>query len=411
MKNFRTVLFWMHLFAGFTAGLVIFLLALTGFVRAYENQTRVLLGEPAVTRPAGAATSAASVEALVEAAAKSRNVLPERIEINRDPSRPAQAGFGPGEPIYLNPLTAEAIPSQRGWVNEFFEIAGRIHHTLGMQRDNPVGRAITDAANFLFLFVVISGSYLWLPRVWNAANVRMRALFKPGLKGRNLEWNWHHVIGVWCLVPLFFISLTGVIVSYSWATGLLYKATGTVRPADDMGPGRTMMMPPPAQAVPAGTVAQLLHPAGTKSMDELVAVAKLRVPQWQSINIDIPQPEDKTLRVSLNPATYLHPELNQLNERIEVDRQSGAIVTVDGYNESNLGMRLRQLARGLHTGQQFGMFGQGVAALASLGCMFLCWTGMALTVRRMINASRKRSKVRAKAKAAEGEKALETVGA
>ena len=408
LKRLRTILFWMHLCAGFTAGVVIFLLALTGAVRAFENQTRVLLGAPQVVRSAGAVT--VSLDALVEAAAKIRNAVPERIEINRDASRPAQASFGPGDSIYLNPYTAEALASRNGWVNTFFEIAGNVHHALGMQRDDPRGRAITDCANFLFVFIVVSGAYLWLPRVWNAANVKIRALFKPGLKGRNMEWNWHHVIGVWCLVPLFLISFTGVFFSYMWANNLFYKVTGTVRAEGDMGPG-ARMTPPPPRAIAAGGVAELLRPAGAKSLDELVAVAEQQVPQWQSINIDMPQAGEKTVRISANPGNYLHPELNKYNTRIELDRQSGAVVKAEGYNEANAGTRLRMFARGLHTGQQFGLVGQGIAALAATGCMFLCWTGLALTVRRMANALKKREKSKVQAKAAEAKEAFETAGA
>ncbi len=398
----------MHLCAGFTAGVVIFLLALTGAVRAFEQQTRVLLTSPSVVQPAGAVP--ASVEALVAAAAKSRNAVPERIEINRDANRPAQASFGLGDSVYLNPYTAEAIASRNSWVNTFFEIAGNVHHALGMQRDDPVGRAITDCANFLFVFIVVSGAYLWLPRVWNAANLRMRTLFKPGLKGRNMEWNWHHVIGVWCLVPLFLISFTGVFFSYMWANNLFYKVTGTERPEGEMGPG-ARMMPPPPRTIAAGGMAELLHPAGAKRLDELVAVAERQMPEWQSINIDMPQAEEKTVRISANPGNYLHPELNKYNMRMELDRQSGAVVKAEGYTEANAGTKLRLFARGLHTGQQFGLFGQGIAALAAIGGMFLCWTGLALTVRRMLNAAKKREKARARAQAGEPREAFETAGA
>ena len=38
MKNFRRVIFWMHLVAGLTAGIVIGIICLTGTALAFENE-------------------------------------------------------------------------------------------------------------------------------------------------------------------------------------------------------------------------------------------------------------------------------------------------------------------------------------------------------------------------------------
>ena len=66
----------------------------------------------------------------------------------------------------------------------------------------PVGRAITGASNLAFLFIVVSGIFLWFPRVWRWSAVRGVVWFKGGLRGKARDFNWHNTIGFWSAVPL-----------------------------------------------------------------------------------------------------------------------------------------------------------------------------------------------------------------
>ena len=66
----------------------------------------------------------------------------------------------------------------------------------------PPARRITGAANLIFLFIVISGFYLWLPRVWTWIQFKNVLWFRIGLAPKARDFNWHNVIGVWTAVPL-----------------------------------------------------------------------------------------------------------------------------------------------------------------------------------------------------------------
>ena len=61
------------------------------------------------------------------------------------------------------------------------------------------------------------------------------------------------------------------------------------------------------------------------------------------------------------------------------------------FASQTAGRRLRSISRFLHTGEVLGFAGQTVAGLATLGGVFLVWTGIALAIRRLI-ASRRRQK-------------------
>ena len=55
--------------------------------------------------------------------------------------------------------------------------------------------------------------------------------FRGGLRGKARDFNWHNVIGLWCAVPLFVVVLSGVVISYPWASDLVYRVAGEAPPA------------------------------------------------------------------------------------------------------------------------------------------------------------------------------------
>ena len=52
MKPVRRVLFWLHLFAGCVAGVVILIMSITGAILAFERQIKAHMDAPAVLQPA-----------------------------------------------------------------------------------------------------------------------------------------------------------------------------------------------------------------------------------------------------------------------------------------------------------------------------------------------------------------------
>ena len=114
----------------------------------------------------------------------------------------------------------------------FFRAVTEWHRWLGAQGENhETAKAITGACNLGFLFLVSSGFYLWWPRKFTWTQVRSIAWFKLRLTGKARDFNWHNVIGFWCCVPLFVITLSGIVISYQWANDLVYRAVQEQPPA------------------------------------------------------------------------------------------------------------------------------------------------------------------------------------
>ena len=97
--------------------------------------------------------------------------------------------------------------------------------------DQGPRRAATGAANLAFVVVLLSGLYLWLPRVFRRAQFRQNLWFRGGLGPKARDFNWHHVFGIWAALPLLLIVVSALPISYDWAGQLLLRVTGSAESA------------------------------------------------------------------------------------------------------------------------------------------------------------------------------------
>jgi len=75
-----------------------------------------------------------------------------------------------------------------------------------------------------------------------------------------------------------------------------------------------------------------------------------------------------------------------------LNRDTGAVVKRTIFSDGSLGQRLRSFVRFGHTGEWEGWAGQLIAAVVSLAACVLVYTGMSLSIRRLIaTLKRKRS--------------------
>lgn len=232
---------------------------------------------------------------------------------------------------------------------------------------------MTGVCNLGFLFLVLSGPFLWFPRKWSRQNVKAVAFFRRDLAGRARDFNWHNVFGIWCAVPLFVIVLSGVVMSYPWANNLAYRLTGSEIPAQNNNrrtanePGRNR------------DASRLTNDAILAGLDVLWVRAEQQVPAWQSIALRLPQAGRGPLTFAIDTGDGGRPDRRS---QLTLDRRTGEVIRWEPFASYNTGRRVRSWLRFLHTGEAGGVAGESVAAVASTGAATLAWTGLWLAARR-----------------------------
>lgn len=364
----RRILFWCHLTAGCLAGIVIFAMSITGVLLAFERQINTWVDRGFRVEPGHQSLPLELAAYHVSPDAKQ----PPTITLRVAETAPVELAYGRERILYVDPASGRVLGEASRATRNFFASVERIHRSLGSELRSGPGRPVTGACNLLFLFLVVSGFCLWFPKKWLRQYVRPAISFRGGLRGRARDWNWHNTIGFWSAIPLFFIVLSGVIMSYGWANNLLYRVTGTEVPRPQQREGSADL---PARRSPGQRPARIFQ-----SLDTLLAVAKEQNPTWRSISFRLPSGGDRAVTFNIDAGNGGQP---QKRSQMTIDRATGKIVRIEGFATYNAGRKLRTIARFLHTGEVVGLPGQILAALASLGGAFLVWTGGSLAIWRL----------------------------
>ncbi|MEZ4700891.1 MAG: PepSY-associated TM helix domain-containing protein [Rhodothermales bacterium] len=401
MKRLRKILFWCHLTVGLTIAVIVIMLSVTGVLLTYERQ----LVAWADTRDMDASAPEAGMARLgagelLAMLAASEGALPGSVTWQADSEKPATVSYGREKTLYVNAYTGAVLGGAKPDLRAFFESVEHWHRWMAAEGEGrETFKAIVDGANLGFLFLVLSGLWLWWPKNWRKNTVRAVTWFRAGLSPKARDFNWHHVIGFWSLIPLFIIVVSGVVIAYPWASNLVYTLNGEEPPVRRAPPG-----PPPAPRPDGGTGEQAaaapfhMEEASYRDLNVLLAPAERRMPAWRTLTLNVPSASDETIRLSLNAGTGGQP---QMQAQMEIDRATGSEVSYRGFEAGTSGGKWRAILRFAHTGEVLGFWGQTLAGLVTLGTILLAYTGAALSLRRFAAWRRRRAEAARRAVAAE----------
>ncbi len=362
----RKVLFWLHLIAGCVAGIVVLIMSVTGVLLTYERQI-LAAGAPRILADTGVVPY--SIEALVEQYRQRHGALPSAIVKRAGADAPLEFQMGREGTVYLNPYTGEEAGAGAVGARRFFRLMTDWHRWLGQNGEGrDTARAITGACNLAFLFLVLSGMYLWLPRGYTWKHFRAILFFRGGLAAKAREFNWHNVFGIWMALPLVVVVASGAVMSYPWANDLVYRLAGDApprAPAKKGGPAR-----PPAAS------SKDLSLAG---LDRVWARVEDAHTGWQSLSFRLPPSQRAPWQITVDKGNGARPDLRST---LTFDGASGELLRREEYADQEAGRRARTWLRWLHTGEAGGIAGQTLAGLASLAGVMLVYTGIALSLRR-----------------------------
>jgi len=366
MKLFRKLVFWLHLISGVLAGIFIFTMCVTGALLSFQsNILRYAEREMRVVASPNETANRLSVNEIIAKVLENKpNAKPSNVSLQNDKTAAIAVGLGRDGQVFVNPYTGEITgEGAKNW-RGFFRTVEDAHRWLALSGDaRTVGKSINDAANLLFLFLAISGVYIWFPRRLQWQNFKSVLWFRRGLTGRARDFNWHNTIGFWSSLVLIILTITGAIISYQWAGNLVYTLTG-----NEIPPAAA-----PQQTPPQGEQAFLIP----ENLNDIFAKAENHT-DWKSISLRLPITKDAVV-FTIEEGIYWNIFARST---LTVDAKTGEIAKWESYGEQNSGRQLRSWARFTHTGETGGFIGQLIGFLACVGGAFLVWTGISLALRR-----------------------------
>jgi uncharacterized iron-regulated membrane protein len=381
----RKSVFWIHLVCGVATGLVILMMSFTGVVLTYERQIldwADARSHAAIDADAGPRQSIESL--VVSARASDPGFRPTSVIVSSDPKKAVtlSAGRGGGS-LLLDPYSGEVLGEGALGLRSFFGAVTGWHRWFNASGEaRGPWRALTAVSNLAFLFLLLSGLYLWLPRVFKWTAFRMHLWFNPKARtAKARDYNWHHVFGFWTAIPLIVIVYTATVFYFDWSNDLLYRAFGEQPPQR----GR----PPAAAALAPGNTAHEQGPAGAPlPLDRLLDKATRHVSDWQRITLQLPDDGARDVRFTIDRGSGGQP---QHRHTLRLDSATGHVAAWEPFESQTPGRQARSWVRFLHTGEAFGVVGQTIAGFVSATTILMVWTGFALAWRRLISPLMRRN--------------------
>jgi len=363
----RKVIGKLHLWLGFTSGLIVLFLAVTGcilaFQREIENATqayRYVDHQPNV-QPLPPSRLKQIADAQLPGK-KSHSVVYQK-------DRASQVVYYNFEPeyyylVYLNPYTGEVL-QVKNMAEDFFRIVIMGHYYLWLPP--TIGQPILASATLIFVVMLITGIILWWPK--NKAARKQRFSIKWNGAWRRRNYDLHNVMGFYISGVILFIAITGLVMSFKWVANSIYwTASG--------GKQMTEFYESFSQ-VPSKAVRNTISP-----MDQLWLNMQ---PDFRgftgSMEVHIPENKKSSIEIAFNPDTdtywktnYRYFDQHTLKE-LEVKHVYGKIAN------ATVADKIMRMNYDIHVGAIAGLPGKIIAFFASLfaGSLpvtgFLIWWG------------------------------------
>lgn len=372
-KAFRKI----HLWLSVPFGLIITVICLSGAALVFEDEVTELCRRDLyyVEKVSGAPLP---VEYLIE---KVAGTLPDSVavtgvSISSDAERAYQVNLSKPRraSVYVDQYTGEV--KGRHERASFFLTMFKLHRWLldGMKPDGGIfwGKMIVGVSTLMFVFVLISGIVIWWPRTKKALKNSLKIAVG---KGRRRFWYDLHVAGgMYALVLLLAMALTGLTWSFSWYRAGFYKVFG-VEMKQRAGHGTP-------QTAHGGKSGRNSAEEGRRNREHTSPYAC-----WQQVYEELKARNAgyKQITVSNGSASVSFERFGNQRaaDRYAFNPQDGEITEVTLYKDTDASGKMRGWIYSVHVGSWGGMFTRILTFIAALLGGTLPLTGYYLWLRRI----------------------------
>lgn len=376
-KIFRNI----HLWLSVPFGILITLICFSGAALVFEKEVMELCHrELYFVKKVEAAPLPMEQLMTKVAATLPDSVSVTGVNISSDPERAYQVTLSKPRraSMYVDQYTGEITGKYER--APFFNFMFRMHRWLldSMKQDGGIfwGKMIVGTSTLMFVFVLISGVVVWWPRTRKALKNSLKIVANKGW--RRFGYDLHVAGGMYALVFLLAMALTGLTWSFQWYRTGFYKTFGVeVQPS--MGHGNAA-----ANATAKGGKRDG-KPEGREGRG---AHRYSPYTNWQQVYEQLAEanPDYKQISVSDGSASVAVPRFgNQRGtDRYKFNPRNGEITETTLYKDLDNSGKIRGWIYSVHVGSWGGMLTRILTFVAALIGASLPLTGYYLWIRKKI---------------------------
>ena len=376
-KIFRNI----HLWLSVPFGILITLICFSGAALVFEKEVMELCHrELYFVKKVEAAPLPMEQLMTKVAATLPDSVSVTGVNISSDPERAYQVTLSKPRraSMYVDQYTGEITGKYER--APFFNFMFRMHRWLldSMKQDGGIfwGKMIVGTSTLMFVFVLISGVVVWWPRTRKALKNSLKIVANKGW--RRFWYDLHVAGGMYALVFLLAMALTGLTWSFQWYRTGFYKTFGVeVQPS--LGHGNAA-----ANATAKGGKRDG-KPEGREGRG---AHRYSPYTNWQQVYEQLAEanPDYKQISVSNGSASVAVPRFgNQRGtDRYKFNPRNGEITETTLYKDLDNSGKIRGWIYSVHVGSWGGMLTRILTFVAALIGASLPLTGYYLWIRKKI---------------------------
>lgn len=217
-----------HLWLGFTSGIIVFVIAITGCLYAFQAEITNLTQASFRKIPPldfDLRLPPSKIKEIAEKALPGKHLHSVQYGPAEDAAVATFYSFTENETYYyavfINPNDGKVL-KVKNMDRDFFRIILMGHYYLWLPP--AIGQPITIVATVVFVVMMITGLILWWPR--NKAAAKQRFSIKWSAAWRRKNYDLHNVFGFYMTWIAIIMAITGLIFGWQLLANAIYKGTG-----------------------------------------------------------------------------------------------------------------------------------------------------------------------------------------
>ena len=347
-----------HLWLGLSSGLLVFVIAITGCIYAFQEEIQNLT-QPYrfVEHQQQQVLPPSTLKAIAEKELPGKKI---HAVLYAKPGKAAQVIFYNLDPeyyylVYLNPFNGEVLKVKNAQAGFFpFILDGHFYLWL----PHEIGRPVVATATLVFLVMLISGLVLWWPR--NKKATKQRFSIRWTARWRRKNYDLHNVLGFYATWIAIILAATGLVWGFDWYAQGYYQLAG--------GEKSLLYVEPESDST-------AIYQSDVPAIDRLYLKMRLENPTAEVLEVHIPESPSSAIEISVNPddETYWKADYRYFDQYTLEELSVGHIY---GKSEhATVADNLMRMNYDIHTGAVLGLTGKIIAFFASLIVASLPLTG------------------------------------
>jgi uncharacterized iron-regulated membrane protein len=356
--KFKKTVGKIHLWLGLSSGLLVFIIAITGCIYAFQAEIQNLT-QPYrfVEHEERPVLLPSQLRAIAQKELPGKKI---HAVMYAKPGKAAEVIFYNPDPeyyylVYLNPFSGEVLKVQ-DVQSGFFPFILDGHFYLWLPHE--VGRPVVATATLVFLVMMISGLVLWWPK--NKKATKQRFSIKLSARWRRRNYDLHNVLGFYATWAAIILAVTGLVWGFDWFAQGYYKLAG--------GEKSLLYAEPESDST-------FRSNAEIPAIDRLYVKMREAHPTAEVLEVHIPATEVSPIEVSINPddETYWKADYRYFDqyslEELSVSHIYGK------QADASVADNMMRMNYDIHTGAVLGLPGKVLAFFVSLIVASLPVTG------------------------------------